>query len=548
MTDIKFNANILLNTFNYLPRSTPLLFIKQVQINVTKAEFRRNIANMTEEQAFLEMENITKEFPGVLALDSVHFRIFRGEVMALLGENGAGKSTLMKILSAVYTHSTGSIRMAGREIEISSPRNAMKQGIAIIHQELNIIPGLTAGENIFLGREPVNAAGKIHWKKLYNDAAELLNRLGTSINPKIQASRLSIGEQQMVEIAKALSMDAEVLILDEPTDALTDKETENLFRVIRELKENNKGIVYISHRLPEVFLICDRATVLRDGQYIGEKKVSELDEDTIIEMMVGRRLEEQIPYAAIDQGNSLLEVKGMHSAVCRDINLSINKGEVVGVAGLMGAGRTELALTLFGLYPASEGSIKIEGKEITLDTPGKALENGIAYVSEDRKQLGLFLNLTIKDNITMPHMKSYEKVLFHTDNESRNRDVDDYIARLSIKTPDRNQSVGNLSGGNQQKVSIARGLITKPKLLILDEPTRGVDVGAKKEIYNLINQFKKEGLAILMISSEMPELLGISDRILVMHNNSIEGELSREEASQESILKLAVGLKGEVHE
>jgi ribose transport system ATP-binding protein len=503
---------------------------------------------MTEKKAFLEMEEITKEFPGVKALDSVHFRIFKGEVMALLGENGAGKSTLMKILSGVYTHSTGSIRINGEERQITSPKNAMDQGIAIIHQELNIIPGLTAGENIFLGREFVNKAGKIQWRELYAQAKKFLDRLGTSIDPRRPASGLSIGEQQMVEIAKALSMDAEILILDEPTDALTDTETENLFRVINELKENGKGIVYISHRLPEVFRICDRATVLRDGLFIGEKKVSELNEDAIIEMMVGRKLEEQIPYESSLPGEALLDVKGMHSQVCKNINLNIKKGEVVGLAGLMGAGRTELALTLFGLYPATEGSIKLEGKEIRLETPGKALQKGIAYVSEDRKQLGLFLNLTIKDNITLPHMKNYEQPLFHTDDGNRNKDVDNYIKQLSIKTTGRNQEVGNLSGGNQQKVSIARGLITEPKLLILDEPTRGVDVGAKKEIYNLINQFKKEGLGILMISSEMPELLGISDRILVMHNNTIEGELSREEATQESILKLAVGLKGDKHD
>lgn len=498
---------------------------------------------MSVDKPIMEMVNITKEFPGVKALDSVHFRIFKGEVMALLGENGAGKSTLMKILSGVYTHEQGSIKMDNREIKITSPKNAMEQGIAIIHQELNLIPGLTVGENIYLGKEPVFKSRRIDWKKLYSDAEVLLNKLGTSIDPKATAANLSIGDQQMVEIAKALSENADILILDEPTDALTDTESENLFRVIHELKAAGKGLVYISHRIPEVFQICDKVTVLRDGQFIGEKEVSQLDEDGIIEMMVGRRLDEQIPYSPHKTGSVLLNVQKLNSPVSRDINFSIKKGEIVGIAGLMGAGRTEMALTLYGLYPATSGEITLDGVKIQINNPSTAINNGIAYVSEDRKQLGLFLGLTVKDNITLPALKQFEKVMYKTDENERNVAVDDFINQLTIKTPSRNQLVKNLSGGNQQKISIARGLITHPKLLILDEPTRGVDVGAKKEIYKLINQFKDEGLAILMISSEMPELLGISDRILVMHNNTISGELSRKEASQEAIMRLAVGLE-----
>lgn len=503
---------------------------------------------MNTDQPIMEMENITKEFPGVKALDSVHFRIFKGEVMALLGENGAGKSTLMKILSGVYTQDQGSIRMNSRELKISSPKNAMDQGIAIIHQELNLIPGLTVGENIYLGKEPVLKSRRIDWKTLYDDAEILLKKLGTNIDPKDTAATLSIGDQQMVEIAKALSENADILILDEPTDALTDTESENLFRVIHELKAAGKGLVYISHRIPEVFQICDKITVLRDGLFIGEKEVSQLDENGIIEMMVGRRLDEQIPYSPHKAGSTLLNVHKMNSSVCRDINFSIKKGEIVGIAGLMGAGRTEMALTLYGLYPATSGKITLDGEKIHINNPSTAINNGIAYVSEDRKQLGLFLGLTVKDNITLPALKQFEKVMYKTDENKRNEAVDDFISQLTIKTPGRNQLVGNLSGGNQQKISIARGLITHPKLLILDEPTRGVDVGAKKEIYKLINRFKDEGLAILMISSEMPELLGISDRILIMHNNSISGELSREEASQEAIMRMAVGLEEQVSE
>ncbi len=493
-------------------------------------------------QIFLEMKNISKEFPGVKALDNVHFRVFQNEVMALLGENGAGKSTLMNILSGAYKNDFGTIELHGSECKIVSPRDAMDKGIAIIHQELNLIPELTVGENIFLGREPLYRSGNIKWKQLYKDSRNLLKRLNTTINPVAITSGLSIGDQQMVEIAKALSMDAELLILDEPTDALTDTETESLFKVIRELKNYGKSIVYISHRIPEVFQICDRATVLRDGTVIGEQRVSELNEDRIIEMMVGRKLDDQIPYIHNKKGPPLLEVNDLSSSVSKHISFSIYRGEVLGIAGLMGSGRTELALTLYGNYPATEGVIRLGGKDISIRNPGKAIKNGIVYVSEDRKQLGLFLGLSIKDNIMLPVLQEYEKFLFKTDTMRSNKEVDSFINLLSIKTPGRNQLVGNLSGGNQQKVSIARGLITNPKLLILDEPTRGVDVGAKQEIYKLINRFKAEGLAIIMISSEMPELIGICDRILVMHNNSLSGELARSEASQESIMRLAVGM------
>ena len=493
-------------------------------------------------QILLEMKNISKEFPGVKALDNVRFRVFQNEVMALLGENGAGKSTLMNILSGAYKNDFGTIVLHGSECKMLSPRDAMDKGIAIIHQELNLIPELTVGENIYLGREPVYKSGNIKWKQLYKDSRNLLKRLNTTINPASITSGLSIGDQQMVEIAKALSMDAELLILDEPTDALTDTETESLFKVIRELKNYGKSIVYISHRIPEVFQICDRATILRDGTVISEQRVSELNEDRIIEMMVGRKLDDQIPYIQNKKGPPLLEVNDLSSSVSKHISFSIYRGEVLGIAGLMGSGRTELALTLYGNYPATEGVIRLEGKAISINNPGKAIKNGIVYVSEDRKQLGLFLGLSIKDNIMLPVLQEYEKFLFKTDTMRSNKDVDSFINLLSIKTPGRNQLVGNLSGGNQQKVSIARGLITNPKLLILDEPTRGVDVGAKQEIYKLINRFKAEGLAIIMISSEMPELIGICDRILVMHNNSLSGELARSEASQESIMRLAVGM------
>ncbi len=488
------------------------------------------------------MRNISKAFPGVKALDNVSFRVFEGEVMALLGENGAGKSTLMKILSGVYSNDSGTIMFHGKKLSISSPKDAMNMGIAIIHQELNLIPELTVGENIFLGREPLTALGSINWKKMYGESGRLMQLLNVDIDPSVKVSSLSIGDQQMVEIAKALSLNAGLLILDEPTDALTDKETENLFKVIRELRDGGRSIVYISHRIPEVFMICDRATVLRDGILIGEHKVQDLDEDRIIEMLVGRKLDDQIPYERKKKSTVLFEAVNISSSVIKDAGFSISRGEVLGIAGLMGSGRTELALSIYGEYPVTGGYMKMEGKRITINSPGKAIRNGIVYVSEDRKQLGLFLGLSVKDNITLPVLKRYEEHFFHINSSRLNADVDRYIDILSIKTPGRGQKVGNLSGGNQQKISIARGLITEPKLLMLDEPTRGIDVGAKQEIYRLINKLKREGLAIMVISSEMPELIGICDRILVMHNRSLSGELDRDQASQESIMRLAAGL------
>ncbi len=489
------------------------------------------------------MQGISKRFPGVQALDDVHFRIFNGEVMALLGENGAGKSTLMKILSGVYRKDQGTIIYQDAPLTVKSPRDSIQQGITIIHQELNLIPELSAGENIFLGREPCTISGRIDWKKLYHDAQIILQQLNMDIDPKQPVRHLSIGEQQMVEIARALSLNTQILIMDEPTDALTDTETESLFHVIRELRAEGKALVYISHRIKEIFQICDRATILRDGQFIAEKSVSELDEDQIIEMMVGRKLEDYIPYEPCPAGKLLFEAKGLTSSVVKDVDISVHKGEILGLAGLMGAGRTELALTIFGKYPVASGLMSLDETTLKIHNPSEAIRKGIAYVSEDRKQLGLFLNMTVKDNITLSILKQFETHLFKTSETMRNAIVDTYISDLSIKTPGRDQIVRNLSGGNQQKVSIASRLITKPKLLILDEPTRGVDVGAKKEIYKLINTFKKQGLGIILISSEISEILGLCDRIAIMHEGTIEKILSRKDATQERILRYAVGLK-----
>ena len=500
------------------------------------------------ERPLFQMKNISKEFPGVKALDNISLNIYEGRVMALLGENGAGKSTLMKILSGVYQMEAGEMFYDGKKIEFRSPKDSQIAGIAIIHQELNLIPELTIGENIFLGREPLTALRKIDWKKLYLDSSKLLKKLGVEKDPNDLVGNLSIGEQQMVEIAKALSLNARIIIMDEPTDALTDKETTSLFNVINELKDDGCCIVYISHRLKEVFEICDKVTILRDGKFIKEDEVKNLNEDLIIELMVGRKLDEQFP--RIDQVTEgiVLEVEDLTNKLVKNINFCLQKGEILGISGLMGSGRTELAKTIFGSIPYEKGRIVIDGNEVSINSPKDALKEGIAYVSEDRKLQGLVLELSVKENMTLSGLKQFEGPFFRIDRDKEEGLVNEYIHNMTIRTPHIQQTIKNLSGGNQQKVSIAKGLITNPKILILDEPTRGVDVGAKKEIYNLINQFKMEGMSIIIISSELPEILGMCDRILVMHNGSISGEFNRAQATQEKILKCAVGMKEDSYE
>ncbi len=494
------------------------------------------------QQPILQMKDIIKEFPGVKALDGVNLELYEGKVMGLMGENGAGKSTLMKILSGVYKKNGGEIYYKGNLEDIKGPKDAQEKGIAIIHQELNLIHDLTIGENIFLGREPKGAFGKINWNKLFKDADELLEKLNITTSSKELVGNLSIGKQQMVEIAKALSLNAKIIIMDEPTDALTDKESESLFNVINELKNEGKSIVYISHRLKEIFEICDYITVLRDGKYVGQENVSDIDEDMMIEMMVGRKLTDQFPKQDVDIKDVVLEVKNLSNQYIHDISFNVASGEIVGIAGLMGAGRTELAKTIYGYFKKESGEIYVDGKKIENKSSKDGLKNGIAYVSEDRKGDGLILGLSVKENMSISSLNNMSSGI--SINKSKELEVvKNYIQKMNIKTPSENQIIKNLSGGNQQKVAIGKALMTNPKLLILDEPTRGVDVGAKKEIYDLINEFKKEGKAVIMISSEMPEILGMSDRILVLSEGKLTGEFNREEASQEIILKSAVGTK-----
>lgn len=492
-------------------------------------------------EPLLELKDIDKSFPGVKALSGATLRIYPGRVMALVGENGAGKSTLMKVLTGIYKKDAGEVIYQGESCTFNGPKSSQEAGIGIIHQELNLIPELTIAENIFLGREFTRAFGAIDWKKMYAEADKLLARLNLAYSSHRLVSELSIGDQQMVEIAKVLSFGSKVIIMDEPTDALTDTETESLFSVIRELRDQGCGIVYISHRLKEIFEICDDVTVLRDGQFIGEKPVASLKEDTLIEMMVGRKLEDQYPRINIPQGKTKLNVINLSGEDVHDVSFSLHENEILGISGLMGAGRTELMKIIYGALPKTNGTVELDGKPCQIKKPAEGLEQGIVYISEDRKRDGLVLGMSVKENMSLTALRYFSRGMGVLNHKEEQLTVGDFIKLFNIKTPSMDQTIGFLSGGNQQKVAIARGLMTRPKVLILDEPTRGVDVGAKKEIYQLINKFKQEGLSIILISSEMPEVMGMSDRILVMHEGRISGEFSAHNVTQEMLMAAAVG-------
>jgi ribose transport system ATP-binding protein len=490
----------------------------------------------------LEMKGISKSFPGVKVLNELEFTLRRGEVHALMGENGAGKSTLMKILGGIYTKDSGTVKVNGSVIEMDSPSKAQSSGIAIIHQELNMVPHLTVMENIFLGREFTYGNTKlINWRRMRKEAELCLSRLGLRIDPGTQVQELSVGQQQMVEIAKALSMNAEILVLDEPTAALTDREIEALFQVIASLKEKGVGMIYISHRMEEIFRICDRVTVMRDGHYIGTRHVSDTTMDDLVKMMVGREIKDRFPKVETALGKDKLAVNGLSQKdKLHDITFSIRAGEIVGIAGLMGAGRTELAKAIFGVTPIDGGTISVDGAPVSVRKPIDAIRAGIALVTEDRKDEGLLLPHSVRENLALPNLRLLSSFGFML--RSKERELSDTtIRQLQIKASGSEQTVGSLSGGNQQKVVIGKWLATKPQVLILDEPTRGVDIGAKKEIYDLMNKLASQGVAILMISSELPEILGMSDRILVMHEGRISGEFTRGEANQENIMVCATG-------
>lgn len=489
----------------------------------------------------LSIQEVSKAFPGVKALDKVSLNVYAGKVMALLGENGAGKSTLMKVLTGIYSKDAGVIEYQDEVVSFKSPRESQFAGIGIIHQELNLIPELSIAENIFLGREFTNALGCINWRKMHEEAAKLLKLLNIPYDTHTLLRDLSIGGQQMVEIAKVLSYETNVIIMDEPTDALTDTETEALFRVIRELKADGCGIVYISHRLKEIFEICDDVTVIRDGQFVAEKPVAELNEDQLIELMVGRKLEDQYPRLESPIGETILSVQALHGVGVNGVSFQLKKGEILGVAGLMGSGRTELMKTIYGANVKKRGTLLLDNREISIRSALDALKHGIVYISEDRKRDGLILSMTVKENMTLSALDFFKGKANNIRLKAEMNAVKEYVDAFNIKTPHIEQNVGLLSGGNQQKIAIAKGLMTEPRVLILDEPTRGVDVGAKKEIYQLINEFKERGLSVILVSSEMPEVLGMSDRILVMHEGKVTAEFSRAEATQEKIMAAAVG-------
>lgn len=491
----------------------------------------------------LEVKKITKRFPGVTALDRVDFDLNKGEVHALVGENGAGKSTLIKILAGIYYPDEGEVWLNGERFSPRSPQESQELGISVIHQELNLVPYLNAVENIFMGRQPLkNRLGFIDWKKMKSQTQSLLDQLGISLKLNVPVGRLSVAHQQMVEIAKALSYDSQIIIMDEPTATLTDEEIKKLFNIIKKLSEKGVSIIYVSHRLGEIKELADRVTVLRDGQYIGTEPVEDITIDEIIQMMVGRNIKEKFPRIRRERGREKLRVENLsRDGELKDINFSVYEGEILGIAGLVGAGRTETVRTIMGADSRDSGDIYLDDEKLEINSPVDAVRYGIGLIPEERKTQGFVPEMSVKGNITLPILSNLCKSFGFVNHGQEKDTVDNLVEALNIKTPGIEQKVKNLSGGNQQKVVLAKWFAQKCDVLIFDEPTRGIDVGAKIEIYNLMNELIQQGKAIIMISSEMPEILGMSDRILVMHEGTIKGELDYREASQEKIMNLIVG-------
>lgn len=491
-------------------------------------------------ETILRMEGIDKSFTGVHALKGVDFDLQKGEVHALMGENGAGKSTLMKILTGIYAKDAGTITYEGAAVEFKTPKEAQDAGIAIVHQELNMMNHLTVAQNIFIGREAMSGR-IINDKKMNEDAAALFRRLNIKIDPAAVMGDLTVGKQQMCEIAKAISREVKLIVFDEPTAALTDAEIEELFKIIRDLRERGLGIIYISHRMDEIKVITDRVTVMRDGEYVGTLITKDCSKEDIINMMVGRVIYEEPKQKSMVAQDApvVLSVRHLNAGkLVRDVSFDLRKGEILGFAGLMGAGRTETARAIFGADPVESGEIYMNGKQVQIKCPKDAVAAGIGYLSEDRKRYGIILDKTITENSTMATMEEYQKGVF-IDKKKERQVTESYVKKLKTKTPTVDAAVGNLSGGNQQKVVIAKWLVRDCEVLIFDEPTRGIDVGAKSEIYHLMNELAATGKAIIMISSELPEVLRMSDRIMVMCEGRITGEIPIEEASQASIMTAA---------
>lgn len=486
----------------------------------------------------IRMEHIHKSFGGVHALNDVRMEVYAGEVHALLGENGAGKSTLIKTMTGVYQYDAGEIYLHGEPVTFGAPREAQLQGIAAIYQEPSLFPDLDIAENIMAGRQPTRA-GRVRWGTMYREARDLLDQLGVGLDPRTRARNLSVAQQQMVEIARALSLDAQLLIMDEPTSSLTPPEVKDLFTIVRRLREAGTALIFISHRLEELFEIADRVTVLRDGQYVGTRDMAQVKTEDLIQMMVGRQVDEMFPKQEAPPGEVVLEVQNLTlPGKFEDISFKLHAGEILGVSGLIGAGRTDVARALFGVRPAASGTVKIDGRPVRIEHPQQALDLGLGFVPEDRQHHGLVLPMSIAANITLPILPR-----FATAGWLRQREAEKVAAtaaeRLDVRSSGVSQKAKELSGGNQQKVVLAKWLETQPHILILDEPTRGIDVGTKAAVHQLMSDLANQGVAILMISSELPEILGMSDRILVMREGRITGEFARDQASQEKIMSAA---------
>ncbi|MDP8245398.1 MAG: sugar ABC transporter ATP-binding protein [Candidatus Hinthialibacter antarcticus] len=492
---------------------------------------------MNHDRPFLQMNSICKRYPGVRALHNVSLNVRAGEAHALIGENGAGKSTLMKILAGAEHANSGEILIEGEPTVMDTPLRAREAGVSIIYQEFNLIPHLNAAENIFLGREPTRF-GFVSFREEHRRAQALFDRLGVDVPLNVPVLDLSVAQQQMIEIAKALAFDCRLIAMDEPSAALTPQETAKLFELVATLKAQGVGVIYISHRLEEIFQICERITVLRDGEFVGTWPVSELDRDAVIEKMVGRKLEDEFPKEVFSTGKEILRVEELSRGRVQDVSFSINQGEIVALTGLMGAGRTEVARMIFGADKHEAGRIFLDNREVCFRTPREAIDQGVCLLTEDRKAQGLILGMKIRENATLPKLKEFCRfglLSRQMEHEAAHRKLKD----LQIKAPSVETEARALSGGNQQKVVLAKWLLANSRLFIFDEPTRGVDVGAKREIYLLMNDLLRRGAGILMISSELPEVLGMADRIIVLCEGRIEGELSRQDASQEGIMQLA---------
>ena len=498
-----------------------------------------------EDKNILVMKDIVKTFPGVKALKGVALDVKYGEIHALMGENGAGKSTLMKCLIGIHPQTSGQIYFEENLIENYSTSDALKMGIAMIHQELSPVEHRSVMENIWLGREPKNKLGLIDHKKMYEMSKDVLKLIDYDVDPKTLMSKLTVANMQMIEIAKALSYNAKLIIMDEPTSALTNKEIDQLFSIMRRLRESGKSIIYISHKLDEIFEISDRVTVYRDGTYIGTKETTDITTPELIKMMVGRDVDEMFPKVICDIGDVKMEVKSLSSGSrFKDVSFNVRKGEILGVAGLVGAGRTEVIETIFGIRPRSTGQIVIDGKEVKINTPADAKRNKMAMLTEDRRATGIIPVLSVFQNTIIANLAKYVKKSGLINHKLAIQDTTEFIKAISIKTPSIYQRIENLSGGNQQKVLVARWLLTDPDILFLDEPTRGIDVGAKSEIHRLITNLAGQGKSIIMVSSELPEVMGMSDRIMIMHEGKVTGIVENtKDLTQEEIMSYATGQK-----